>query len=134
MSGAFLVAGSILALVAAGIHVVIFFFESVLWMRPAIWRRFGVRSVEDAGVLRPMALNQGFYNVCLAVGTIIGLVLIASGLREVGLTLALSALLSMLLASIVLIGSNRRLARAAAFQGTAPLLGSGLLLLAILTG
>ena len=68
MNGVFLVLGVIFAGLAALIHLGIFVLESVLWSRPTTWRRFGVRSQHDADVLRPMAYNQGFYNVFLALG------------------------------------------------------------------
>ncbi|MET0317260.1 MAG: DUF1304 domain-containing protein, partial [Rhodococcus fascians] len=60
------VIASIFAAVAAALHVVIFFMESVAWTKPAVWRRFGVASQADADVVRPMAFNQGFYNLFLA--------------------------------------------------------------------
>lgn len=124
MNTALIVIGSIFALLAAVIHVGIFFLESVLWSRPATWKRFGVRSQDDAETLRPMAYNQGFYNVFLALGAGAGVVMLASSnVPQAGLALTIFALLSMLLAALVLITSNPRLARAAALQGTAPLLG-----------
>jgi putative membrane protein len=122
MDTAFLVIALIFAVLAALIHVVIFFLESVIWSKPAIWRRFGVGSREDAAVLQPMAYNQGFYNLFLAIATGLGIVLwAASPVKNVGVGIAGVALASMLLASIVLITSNPRLARAALMQGLAPL-------------
>lgn len=135
MSTAFLVAGAVFAGIAAVLHVLIFLLESVLWKRPQTWRRFGVPSQGDAEILRPMALNHGFYNLFLAIGTGVGLVLLTrEDLFPAGAAVVLFALLSMLSAAIVLISSNRKLARAAVLQGTAPLLGSVLLLLAIAIG
>jgi len=124
MSGLFLIVGSIFVFVAALIHLLIFFMESVLWSKPAIWKRFGVKSEDDAATLRPMAFNQGFYNVFLAVGAGVGLILIGTqNFHQAGIALSIFALLSMLLAAVVLIVSNPKLARAAAIQGVAPLLG-----------
>ena len=57
----------VLVALAAALHVLFFAMESVLFMRPAVHRRFGV-SREHAEVVRPMAFNQGFYNLFLAVG------------------------------------------------------------------
>jgi putative membrane protein len=123
MDTAFLVIALIFAVLAALIHVVIFFLESVIWSKPAIWRRFGVSSGDDAAVLQPMAYNQGFYNLFLAIATGLGIVLYAATpVRGVGIGIAGVALASMLLASIVLITSNPRLARAALTQGVAPLI------------
>ncbi|GAA2075634.1 DUF1304 domain-containing protein [Pseudolysinimonas kribbensis] len=123
MDTAFLVIALIFAVLAALIHVVIFFLESVLWSKPTIWRRFGVASRDDAAVLQPMAYNQGFYNLFLAIATGLGIVLIAAApVHNVGVGIAGVALASMLLASIVLITSNPKLARAALTQGLPPLI------------
>jgi putative membrane protein len=122
MDTLFLVLAVVFAALAALLHVVIFFMESVLWSQPAIWRRFGVASQQEAAVLQPMAYNQGFYNLFLALGTGLGLLLLVTPIvRPVGLGIAGVALASMLLASIVLVTSNPRLARAAVTQGAAPL-------------
>lgn len=135
MDDVFLIAGTVFLGVSAVIHVVIFALESVLWSRPAIWQRFGITSAADAETIRPMAFNQGFYNLFLALGAGVGVALIAIGhVREAGVAVALFALGSMLLASLVLVISNPRLARAALTQGTAPLLGIIALLLAFLLG
>jgi putative membrane protein len=134
MSAAFAVVGSVLALVAALIHLYIFFLESVLWTRPSTMATFGVRDPKDAEVLRPMAFNQGFYNVFLALGTGIGLVLLGTGFsREGGIAIAMFALGSMVLAAVVLVTSNPAMRRAALIQGAAPLLALVFLLLSLLT-
>ncbi len=133
MNGTFLVLGAVFTGIAALVHLAIFVLESVLWSRPAIWKRFGVRSQEDADVMQPMAYNQGFYNVFLAIGAGVAIFMIASeGVQQAGIALAIFTLLSMLLASIVLVASNPRLVRAALFQGLAPLLGIVFLVLALL--
>jgi putative membrane protein len=135
MYQALLLVASIFAGIAALIHVVIFALESVLWSKPTTWRRFGVRSQEDADILRPMAYNQGFYNVFLALGAAAALVMIWSAdVMQGGLVLAIFCLSSMLLASIVLVASNPKLVRAAVFQGAAPLLGVLFLVLALVVG
>ncbi len=124
----FLVAGSVFAAVAAAIHVMIWLLESVFWMRPSTRRTFGVRSAEDAETLRPMAYNQGFYNLFLALGVAVGLVLLwADGSNTAGQVLAIFSCLSMVLAALVLITSNRRMLRAALIQGAAPLVAVALL-------
>ena len=131
MSTALLVVGIVAASIAALIHVLIFFMESVLWSRPGVWRGFGVADQSDADVLRPMAYNQGFYNVFLAIGTAVGLLLLAyPAVAIAGLGVAMFALLSMLLASVVLITSNPKLLRAAVIQGLAPLVALVFLILA----
>lgn len=123
------VVGLVAAGVAAALHVVIFCFESLWFTRPTIFRRFGVRSAQDAETLKPMAFNQGFYNLFLAVGAAVGIVAVAVGQETVGRTLIVFACGSMLLAAVVLVANNRRLARAALTQGLAPLVAvAGVLL------
>lgn len=120
------------ALLAALIHAGIFTLESVFWPKPAVWRRFGLRSQSDADLMEPMAFNQGFYNLFLAVGSVIGLLLLGWGNPVAGKWVLLVALASMTLASIVLLISNRKLWRAALVQGVAPLLGIGFLFGAVM--
>jgi len=132
MSGVFLVLGVIFVAIAALIHIVIFVLESVLWSRPATWKRFGLRTQEEADIVKPMAYNQGFYNVFLALGAGAEIVMIAyANVQAQGIALSIFVLLSMLLASVVLITSNPKLARAAMTQGVAPLIGLIFLVLSL---
>lgn len=132
MNAALAIPGVVLAALAALLHVGIFALESVLWSRPSTWRRFGVADARDADVLRPMAYNQGFYNLFLAVGVAVGLLLIGTGASlAAGAALALFGLGSMILAAIVLVTSSPRLWRAALFQGVVPALAALLLALAL---
>lgn len=134
MSTVFLIVGAVFVGIAGLIHIAIFLFESVLWSQPSTWKRFGVKSQDEADVLRPMAYNQGFYNVFLALGAGAGLVMLASSnVQQAGAALSIFVLLSMLLAAVVLLFSNPKLARAAAFQGVAPLIGLIFLIIAITT-
>ena len=129
MNPVFLIIGSVFAVLAAVLHVVIFRFESIQWSTPSVWKRFGMTSQADADVVRPMAYNQGFYNLFLGVGAALGVVLLATGVTEAGYAIALFATGSMLAAASVLILSNPKLARAAITQGTFPLLAVVCLLL-----
>lgn len=133
-----LVAGIVaaaLALVAAGLHVTFFALESLLWSRPSTWRTFGVRSAEDAEVLRGMAWNQGFYNLFLALGAVAGSVLLAvPSLRDTGIGLLLLALGSMTLAGLALAASAPRMRRAALLQAGPPAAALVALVLAITLG
>jgi putative membrane protein len=129
------IVGSIFIFVAALIHLLIFVMESVLWTRPAVWKRFGLATQEHAEIVKPMAFNQGFYNVFLAIGAGLGLVLLGSpSLMQAGIALSIFAAGSMVLAAIVLIASSPKLARAAVIQGLAPLIGIVFLVLSILVG
>jgi putative membrane protein len=135
MNSALAIAGSVFIVVASVIHVLIFVMESVTWSKPATWRRFGLRSQQDADVVRPMAFNQGFYNLFLAAGALIGLFLLATeDCRQAGFALALFAATSMVLAAVVLLLSAPKLYRAAVIQGAAPLVGIVLLVLSATTG
>ena len=131
MNTGLLVASTVLVGIAVLIHLYIFVLESILWRRPSTWRTFGLTSQADADVTRPMAFNQGFYNLFLAIGALIGLVLLWIGMPEAGAALVLLAAGSMVAAALVLIISSPKLARAAAIQGLAPLLGIIALLLAL---
>jgi putative membrane protein len=132
MASASLITASVLVFIASLVHLLFFFMESVFWRRPAVWRRFGVTTQEHAELLRPMAFNQGFYNVFLAVGGGIGLVLIGTGdWAQGGLVLCLFVMASMLAAAIVLIVSSPKFLRAAVLQGLPPLLAIVFLVIAI---
>lgn len=135
MTSAFLILGAVFIAIAALIHLYIFFLESVVWTRPSTWKLFGLKSQSDAEIVKPMAYNQGFYNIFLGVGAGIGLIMIGSGnLAQAGFALALFAAGSMALAALVLITSSPKLARSAAIQGVAPLLGILFFALAIALG
>ena len=134
MSPAFVIVGSVLAAIAALIHVYIFVLESLTWTKESTRRVFGVRSAEDAELMKPLAYNQGFYNLFLALGVVAGLVMITlNGVAQAGFAVTIFALLSMVLAAGVLITSNPKMARSALIQGAAPLLGLILLSLGLAT-
>ena len=128
-----ILASLVFALLAALLHVYIFTMESITWTRPATWKRFGVASQADADTTRPLAYNQGFYNLFLAAGALAGTGAIALGHPAVGWTLVISSCGSMLLAAIVLALSGRKYLRAAATQGATPLLAVVLGVLGLLT-
>ena len=124
--------GSVFIGLAALVHVYIFSLESITWSTPKTWKTFGLKTQEEADVTKPMAYNQGFYNLFLALGAGTGLVLfLATPLVQAGFALAAFAALSMVLAALVLITSSPKLARAAALQGGAPLIGTVLLVLSV---
>lgn len=121
----------VFAIIASLIHVLIFALESVLWAKPSVWRRFGVKSQTDAELLEPMAFNQGFYNLFLALGSAVGLLLLAWGNPVAGKWVLLVSLSSMTLAGVVLVITRRTMWRAALVQALPPLLGIGFLLGAV---
>ena len=109
------------ALVAALLHAWFFLLESVWFMRPTVWRRFGLASEADARIVRSFAYNQGFYNLFLGIGAVAGVLLALTGDVEPGRKLVLFACGSMVAAGVVLVTHNRAFARAAAIQIVPPL-------------
>ncbi len=112
---------------AALLHVYIWVLESFRWTEPSTRRTFGV-SEADARAVAPMAFNQGFYNLFLAIITLVGVGLLRTE-HWVGSALALAGTGSMLAAAIVLVAHDRRMVRAALIQGTLPALAVLFLLL-----
>ena len=117
-----LTAALVFAGLAAVIHVYIFVLESLRFDQPSTWSVFGVKGAEEAAVMRPWAYNQGFYNLFLAAGIVVGLVLV--GMAEVagGRAIILFACACMVGAGIVLVATSRRFLTAAALQAGPPLL------------
>ncbi|MEV7972621.1 DUF1304 domain-containing protein [Cellulomonas sp. NPDC089187] len=109
------------AVLAALLHVYIWVLESVLWTTPRARRVFGT-TPQEAASTREMALNQGFYNLFLAVVTLVGVVVWALDQRAVGSALVLAGTGSMLAAALVLAVTSPGKRRAAATQGAFPLL------------
>lgn len=111
---------------AALVHVYIFWLEALAF-ETAGRKAFGV-SADDAAVMKPWAYNQGFYNLFLAIGTVVGLALMGSD-RHAAVALVTLATGSMVAAALVLITSDPGKARGAVVQGLFP--GLGLVALAI---
>jgi putative membrane protein len=104
------------AIVAALIHVWFFVLESLWFSRPTVWARFGLASAEEARTVRSFAFNQGFYNLFLAVGVAIGLLLTGIGDPVSGRAIVLFACGSMVAAGTVLVLHNRTFLQAALIQ------------------
>jgi putative membrane protein len=111
---------SIAALIAAAFHVLFFVLESVTFSQPRVAARFGLTTPEQIAAVRPMAFNQGFYNLFLAIGIGVGLGLVASGSVDAGRAIVLFACACMVGAGIVLFATSRRFARSAAIQAVPP--------------
>jgi putative membrane protein len=109
------------ALLAAAIHVWFFVLESVLFTRPTVAVRFGLRTPEQIAAVRPMAFNQGFYNLFLAIGIAAGVAQIAAGATIAGRSVVLFACLCMVWAGIVLLVTSPRSRQAALVQLVPPL-------------
>ncbi len=113
-----LIAATIVGVLAVLFHVAAFVLESVLWTRPAVYGRFNIASAADAQTIRPMAYNQGFYNLALAVGVAIGLVLLSAegDTLIVGKTLVVFGTACMSVAGLVLVSTGRAYLRSAIGQ------------------
>lgn len=126
-----LIAGLVLTGIAALIHVYIFYLESFAWTDRKTLATFGM-TAEQAEAMQPMALNQGFYNLFLAVVTVVGIVLAATGSTAVGAALVLAGAGCMVAAALVLVISDPSKRGAALKQGLVPLLGIISLTIALL--
>ncbi|GAA2753631.1 DUF1304 domain-containing protein [Amnibacterium kyonggiense] len=122
-----------LALVGAAVHVSIWVLESIAWRGPRARAVFGT-SEEDARVTAPLALNQGFYNLFLAVEVVVGVVLLVAGATAAGATAVLIGAGSMAAAALVLVVSDRSKARAALVQGLVPAVAVLLVAIGLATG
>jgi putative membrane protein len=109
------------ALLGAALHVLFFVLESVTFSQPRVAARFGLTTPEQIAAVRPMAFNQGFYNLFLAIGIAGGLALAAAGSVDAGRAVVLFACTCMVGAGLVLLATNRRFARSAAIQALPPL-------------
>ena len=119
----------VLAGIAALIHVYILRLESLAWTDTRTRAVFGT-TPETAEITTSMAYNQGFYNLFLAVVTVIGISASATGAEAVGAALMYAGCGSMLAAALVLAASDRSKMRAALIQGVAPALAVIVLLMA----
>ncbi|ALU69619.1 DUF1304 domain-containing protein [Rhodococcus sp. WS1] len=126
------VAGYIFAGLAAAVHVYIFVLESILWTAPKTRATFGVKSEEEAITTQPLAFNQGFYNLFLAIVSAVGIVIAATGSASVGIALVLAGTGSMVAAGLVLILSSPDKARAAVVQVLFPAIAVVLLVIHLL--
>jgi putative membrane protein len=130
MNPALLTIGSILIFLAAAFHIYVFFLESITWRTPKTWKTFGLPSQEHADIIRPMAFNQGFYNLFLAIGAVVGIALLGVA-GTVAVTLMVFAALCMVGAGVVLFFSIPSSRRAALIQAGPPLFGVLFVLLAL---
>ena len=123
-------AGLIFAILAALLHVYIFVMESLTWTSPRTRATFGT-TPETAETTKELAFNQGFYNLFQAIVTAVGMVAVFTGHRAVGAALVFAGVGSMLAAAAVLLVSSPDKARAAATQGTFPLIAIVLLVIGL---
>lgn len=125
-----LIAGLSFAALAAVLHVYIFVLESLRWTAPRTRAAFGT-TAEEAETTKLLAFNQGFYNLFLAVVTAVGIGAVVLGHTGVGAALVFAGIGSMAAAALVLVASSPTKARAAAVQGTLPVIAIILLALGL---
>ncbi|GAT02988.1 transmembrane protein [Mycolicibacterium fortuitum subsp. acetamidolyticum] len=125
------IAGLVFAALAAALHVYIFVMESLTWTSARTRATFGI-SKQEAQATKELAFNQGFYNLFLAIVTVIGIVAVGLGHNAVGAALVFAGVGSMLAAAVVLLTSSPDKARAAITQGAFPLIAVVLLAVGLL--
>jgi putative membrane protein len=115
---------TIAATLSAVLHIVIFYWESYAFSRPTVWRRFGLSSQEEADqpAVKALMYNQGYYNLFLAVGALLGGILYGVGVEQAGFAIGLFSVASMLAAAIVLTTTGPGRIKPAIVQGTLPLI------------
>jgi len=119
-----------LILLPAVIHLYIFIVESFLWDKPRTMRTFHTTS-ETAAATKPLAFNQGFYNLFLALAVLIGFVLwmgFPPGGASAGFGVMIFGLGAIFAAGLVLIVSTPTMWPAALLQIVPAVLGLGLAL------
>jgi putative membrane protein len=126
-----ILAALVFAALAALLHVYIFVMESLTWTTPRTRKVFGT-SAQEAETTKLLAFNQGFYNLFLAIVTAVGIATITMGHKQIGAALVFAGVGSMLAAAVVLLAASPDKARAAATQGTFPLIAVALLVIALL--
>ena len=88
-------------------HIWAFFLESIFFMNPKVYKLFGIRSTEDARIVKLIAFNQGFYNLFLAFVLLVGLFLTTHPDQNMlGTGLVIGATSCMIGAGIILIISK----------------------------
>ena len=113
-------------------HVFIFWMESLAWTSERARRTFGTGTVQEAEATRELAINQGFYNLFLAIAVVLGIALYAAGHHAVGATLVFTGAGSMAAAALVLLLSSPDKRGAALKQGVVPALGVAALAVGLL--
>jgi putative membrane protein len=109
----------VFGLVAGVVHVGFWLMESLWWRQSRIWKRFGVASQEHADIMAFGMLNQGYYNLFLGIGAIVGAILVITDIAGRTTLLGYCALF-MLGAAVVLFAARRSMLRAALIQGVPP--------------
>ncbi|SDK00220.1 putative membrane protein [Flavobacterium noncentrifugens] len=105
----------ILVFLTIAVHLMFFLIEAIFWMQPEVYNRL-LYFIENpvaldyplqALVLKKLFINQGFYNLFLAIAGLNGLQLLKKGKYETGSALILFLCFSATVAGIVLACSTK---------------------------
>lgn len=117
-----LILASIFVSLAVLIHIYIWVLESFLWDKPRGLQTFNMES-NRAALTKEMAVNQGLYNLLLAVVAFAGLIALWSGSLAVAKALIFAGAGSMAIAGIFLFATSADKRRPALIQLVPPLVG-----------
>jgi putative membrane protein len=109
----------VFGILAGLLHIGFWVMEALWWKRPTIWKRFGVASQEAADDAAFGMLNQGYYNLFLGIGAIVGALLVPTDVGGRTTLLGYCALF-MVGAAVVLFVARRSMIQAALVQGVPP--------------
>jgi len=104
------------------LHILFFKMESLDFMKPEVFERFGL-TLEGASYVRIWAFNQGFYNLFLALGLFYALYLISTNRRVRGEAISYFILCTVIGAGTVLALSTPDKMLAGCIQAFPALLG-----------
>lgn len=113
---------SIFIALAVLIHIYIWVFETFLWDKPKGLKTFNL-DANRAALTKEMAVNQGLYNLMLAMVALVGLTLLWAGETSTGKALIFAGVGSMALAGIFLFVTSPDKRRPALVQLLPPLIG-----------
>jgi putative membrane protein len=108
--------------IAALVHIYIFVLETFLFQKENGYKAFKMKK-EDHEAVKPWALNQGFYNLFLAVGMFMGLYYVNQLEIKVAGAMVSFVGFSMVAAGLVLFVTNKKMRKGALVQMVPPLLG-----------
>lgn len=124
-----LTAAAVFAALAGLLHVYIWAMESLVFTTKGR-KVFGLTAEEAADeTVQSLFYNQGYYNLFLAIGTLVGVALTLAGSCDAGPALIVFGAGSMLGAAIVLVTHDSKMLRGAVVQGAFPLVALVLLAL-----
>ena len=118
------IASAVLTLLAAALHIFIWYVEVFAWRKPLARKIFGPQAPDELAITSFYAYNQGMYNLALAVIAGVGAIctLAAPTSQPVGFALSLAGCGSMLFAALTLGIASPKHRIASVKQGTLPLL------------